>query len=202
MPRQRRGAIFVQKGKIIARVRWKNAEGKTKELERVAQNQAEAETLLKEILALSEKDTPSKSTKPLPSPPPIASSGSEENGYHRSFNELAAAYEAENLQPALIVDGHKVDGLKSLNNAKRNLRRMREAYGGMLLKNITYGHIKAYKLKRIREEYKVASVNRELEFQRAVFRWAELRDWIKKTPFKQGAPLINSSFRHTELKNH
>jgi integrase len=72
-------------------------------------------------------------------------------------------------------------------------------FGKQRIKTITHSDIEAYKLKRLDTPSKrggqrsIASVNRELEMLRAMFRFALRQGWLMRNPFSMGDSLISKA---------
>lgn len=116
-----------------------------------------------------------------------------------TFNEAAKAYEETRLQPAQYVGERKIAGLRSHTTPKRFLQTLREYFGKRHIKGITHADIEKFKLERLKTptykgtERAIASVNRELELLRALFRFAARSGWIIKSPFESGGTLISKA---------
>lgn len=177
MPRARTGSIIEKDGKIFVRVRWKDELGKVREIKRQAANRTEAQKLRRQMLTESES---------------LAAQQVREDAVH-TFNDLAQHYRQEKLKEAVLVEGRKVAGLKSLEDARRNVERLCEHFGAAKLHSIKHHHIRDYKMQKLKEEYAISSVHRELETLRAMLRLAELKGWLARSPFNAGEPLINKA---------
>jgi len=73
-------------------------------------------------------------------------------------------------------------------------------FGAMKIKAITYGDIQRFKASResipneaTGKPRSTTTINRELEPLRAVLGYAEQHEWISRSPFNKGAPLIRKS---------
>ncbi len=96
----------------------------------------------------------------------------------------------------------KVAGVRSLGPSLHYLNVLREYFGAKLLKNITHSEIEDFKAKRLKEpskrgERSITDVNRSLELLRTILSFAVRSDWMSKSPFDKGDPLIS---RADELK--
>lgn len=118
-----------------------------------------------------------------------------------TFERAAREYQKEHMQAAEIVNGRKISGLKNTNSPKIWLERLIEHFGKKPLRKIGAKEIRRYKALRLKtptlrnpeKTYAVASVNRELELLRAVFRYAQGHGWILKNPFILAKGLISKS---------
>lgn len=189
MPREKTGSIIERDGKFYARVTHIGVDGKRKAVWRKAETRTDAKKIRKELLrALDDR----------------GERGIE--GERLTFEELANRYEKLRLVSADIRNGRKTRGLKSLATAKGQLNVLREFFGKTLVRNLTHADIEQFKQTRLEtpittgdgenqqtRERAIASVNRELEMLRAVLRFAARQDWIRRSPFETGSPLISKA---------
>lgn len=182
--RERTGQIFqnLNSGKWIARVCYKNSNGKRTAVQRSANSKTEARNHLKNLL---EK---------------LTSGGRRLFEIEKlTFNSLADHYESHYAIPARFIDGRKVEGMRNLGRVKGFLKIFRAYFGETKLKEITYGDILAFRNSRLKVQthYKkvrnIATMNRELSCLRRVFNIAIRQDWIHKNPVTAGEPLIDVS---------
>lgn len=108
-----------------------------------------------------------------------------------TFAKVAERYEEVRLIPAQYVVDTKIAGLRSLRTSKAYLKRLVDHFGNARIRSITYSQVDEYRLKRLKEDVKIASVNRELALLRAVFNFAKRDGLIARTPFERGTPLIS-----------
>lgn len=108
-----------------------------------------------------------------------------------TFSELINKYEAERAQPAVIVQGRKVSGLKRIDDVRRHLRRLDQVFGKRMLQDLTYDDLLQRKLALCKKGYAISTVHRELEVARSLFRFAERRGLMNINPFNAGLPLIS-----------
>jgi integrase len=114
------------------------------------------------------------------------------------FSELADAYQAARLYPAKIVDGKKVGGIKSLGPVLCSLAALNDFFGKQRVQSIRHSDLVTYKQRRLEtrtihnKQRKIASVNRELELARAIFRFAMQECWLSISPFL-GEPVIDKA---------
>jgi integrase len=116
-----------------------------------------------------------------------------------TFCRLADCYKERRLFTAKIIHGRKVAGLKSLKTAEAELENLKQWFGTQRIKTITHSDVETYKLKRLEtrtkheRERSIASVNRELERLRAMFRFAIRQSWLMRSPFEMGDSLISKA---------
>jgi integrase len=116
-----------------------------------------------------------------------------------TFERAAREYAKEHIQPAEIVNDRKVSGLKRPGDAERWLETLIAHFGKKPIRKIGAKEIKQYKNQRLKTKtrrktnYSIASVNRELEILRAVFRFAHGHGWVLKNPFILSRGIINKA---------
>jgi hypothetical protein len=101
--REKRGQIFENKntGNWIARVCYKNSNGKKTAIQRTAESKSDAVKLLKQLL---EK---------------LENGGRDSIDAEKlTFNDLADYYEKHYAKPAKFVDDRKVEGMRDLSRVK------------------------------------------------------------------------------------
>jgi integrase len=167
-------------GTWIARVCYKNTNGKRTAVQRVAKNKSDAKKALKALLDTLEKG----GRKAI-------------DADRTTFNELCDFYEKHYLKPAHYVGGKKIVGLRSFPTVRGYIKVFRQHFGGIKLKNISYEHIRTYRIERHSTSTQqsvqrtIATVNRELAYLRRLLNIAERNDWVTKSPFKRGDSLIH-----------
>lgn len=118
-----------------------------------------------------------------------------------TFEFAAREYEREHMQPAEIVQGRKISGLKNDKSPKIWLETLTTHFGKKPIRKIGAKDILRYKNLRLKtptktnpkKTYAVASVNRELELLRSIFRFAQGHGWILKNPFVLSKGLISKA---------
>lgn len=186
MPRERKGAVINRGKTIYARVRYVDDFGKTKSIERKAENRTNAKVILKNLLReLDEKGEKGIEAQSL------------------TFRQLAEDYKSRKLIPAEYHgNGNnitKIAGLKSWKTPQGWLNTLIDHFGSKKVRSITHADIEDYKFKRlnkitVRETQRaIASVNRELELLRAILRFAVRQRWLSHSPFELGEPLISKA---------
>lgn len=182
--RERTGQIFQNKknSKWIARVCYKNTNGKRTAIQRETENKPEAKKALKMMLGTLEKG------------------GREAIDIEKlTFNDLADYYEKHYAKPAIFIENRKVEGLRDLGRVKGFVKQFRFYFGSRNLSKINYGDILNYRNQRlkIQTHYKkartIATMNRELAYLRRIFNIAQRQGWITKNPVNCGESLIDAS---------
>jgi integrase len=183
------GSIRTRAGKLFARVQYIGEDGKRRDKERPAKNRKHARELIIEM----RKELQQHGEPVL-------------DAHKMIFNELSERYSKLKLIPAVIVNGRKVAGLRSLAPQKAAMSALVSHLGRKQVRTIKHSDIEQYKLERLQtavrcgtdeddnpiyRQRSVAAVNRELELLRAVLRFAQREGWIVKSPFEMGAPLIS-----------
>jgi integrase len=177
-------------GRIYARIRWIDADGNRQERKYRAESVNGAKRILRK--KLEELDTP----------------GADLRDECRTFAQAAAEYEKIELVPAQYVDGHKVLGKKSTYTPKKILAMLVAHFGLMPIQSITRPDIEEFRRIRfatpvilhnkkgkvvVRRERSIRSVNYDLQVLRAVFYFAEAKDWLRASPQKLFRKLILTS---------
>lgn len=192
MARERTGFVVKRRnertGKIelFARVQYTDGTGKRREKMRRAENQTDANRIIKRLLE------------------ELGNTGEHGlDGERMLFRELAAHYQKRYLIPAQYHgegDGRrKVAGLRSYKSSQRFLDTLIEHFGGKRIRSITHDDLERFKMQRLTtptqrgSERAIASVNREFELMRAVLRFAQRQGWITRNPFEMGSPLISKA---------
>jgi integrase len=178
-----------QTGKWKAQVRVIWDDGTETALHRMARSKAAANALADKIAA------------------EIEATGGRVIAYAAALFLAFAAYYAETyLIPAKIIDGQKVEGLRTWKDMQGKLAVLVAHFGDMPLKEIRYGHLRAYKSKRLGTPTKgggqraVSSVNRELSLLQRMFNVAVREGWISKNPFTEGDPLAMASLEQKRTR--
>jgi hypothetical protein len=132
--RQRTGQIFedTKTGKWIARVCYRNTNGKRTAVQRIAKNKSEAKKALKTLLETLEKGGRTA----------IAAE-------RMRFNDLCDFYEKHYLKPAQYVAGKKIAGLRSFPTVRGYIKVFRQHFGGIKLKHLSYDHVRTYRIERL-----------------------------------------------------
>jgi integrase len=108
-----------------------------------------------------------------------------------TFAKVAERYEEVRLIPAQYVGDRKIAGLRSVRSPKISIKRLIKHFGAARICSITHSQIDEYRLKRLSEKLKIASVNRELALLRSIFNFAKQECIIARTPFEMGRSLIS-----------
>lgn len=183
------GSIRERNGKLFARIQYIGEDGKRRDKERPAENRKHA----REVITEMRRELKQHGEPVL-------------DAHKMTFNELSQRYSKLKLIPAVIVNGRKVAGLRSLGPQKAAMSALVSHLGRRQVRTIKHSDIEEYKLERLQtpvrcgtdeddepiyRQRSVAAVNRELELLRAVLRFAQREGWIVKSPFEMGAPLIS-----------
>jgi integrase len=190
MPRERKGSIVTKDGKLYARVRFKDENGKQRDIWRKAESRADARKLTRQLLREIEASTP----KQL-------------DAANMTFADLTNHYLEHYLQPAVYVGDKKVSGVRSIVTARTVVKPLIEHFGRHRLKSITYGQVRSYKQMRLQTptrqggQRSIATINRELGQLRRMFRIAVREQWMPRNPFSEGDALIslNDETQRTRL---
>jgi integrase len=162
------------KGKWIIRIQYfDETYGKNRYMERHAEKRSDA---------IDERDKLINDIK--------KSFGQIQTGERMTFEHLADYCEKHFYQPAVIVEGRKVAGVRSVNTAKTQLTILKSFFGKRLIKTITTESLTDYKLWRLKTDserknvpVKISTVNRELSAMRKMMRYAFGKGWIIKDIF-------------------
>jgi integrase len=199
MARERKGSVKVRKdGSIWARVTFIDDAGKRRDMMRRAQTRTEARKIIKRLLT------------------GLDQAGERViDGDRLTFAELAKVYAERKLIPAVYAgEGEhrrRVAGLRSHKSPRGFLHTLVENFGRKRVRSISHADVEAFKLLRLRTPRQrdghprsIAAVNRELEMLRAVLRYAVREGWLLRSPFEQGAPLIEkaSEVRRERVLTH
>lgn len=181
--KSRKGYVYQEKnGSWFARITFTDNSGKRRNIKRSAKNKSDGEEVLKKLI--NEFD----------------SGGIEKiNASKIDFNDLCDFYEKHYVTEAKYVNNRKITGLRSVSSVRGYIKVFRQHFGRMLLKNITYEHLRIYKISRLTtsthqsNQRSLSTVNREMAYLRRILNIAERNDWINKNPFKKGDALIHIS---------
>ncbi len=126
----------------------------------------------------------------------VKSHGQIQTGERMTFENLADISEKNFYKPAVIVEGRKVDGVRSHKTAEGQIKTLKKFFGKRLIRQITTESLTDYKLWRIengsenktyknteKRPIKLATVNRELSTMRRMMRFAYGKGWILKDIF-------------------
>lgn len=102
------------------------------------------------------------------------------DGREMTFSKLAVWYKAEFVVAPLYVNGKKIAGMRTFETERRKIDRLTEVFGKMFIDEIDEFALRRYKLKRLKTGLKSASVNREFETVRAMFKKAVKQKWLKE----------------------
>jgi integrase len=185
------GSIRERNGKLFARIQYIGEDGKRRDKERPAENRKHA----RELIAEMRRELKQHGEPVL-------------DAHKMTFTELSERYSKLRLIPAVIVNGKKVAGLRSLGPPKAAMTILVSHFGRKQVRTIKHSDVEEFKLERIQTPVRcgtdeddnpiyrprsIATVNRELELLRAVLRFAQREGWIVRSPFEMGLPLISKA---------
>ncbi|HUF04341.1 MAG TPA: site-specific integrase [Aridibacter sp.] len=127
-------------------------------------------------------------------------------GERMTFTDLSAICAKEFYSKAVIVDGRKIEGVRSHRTAKNYLKVLNEFFGKMLIGQITTETLREYRRWRLKNgsrrpeiqaskrfvPIKIATINRELSAMRRMMRFAHSKGWTARDIFL-GSSIINKS---------
>lgn len=131
------------------------------------------------------------------------SHGGVTKGSRMTFNDLADTLEQSHYKEAVIVEGIKTEGVRSLAPVRSYLKVLREYFGKQRIGDITTVHLKAYRKWRLKmgsrrpeviasgdfRAVKLTTVNRELQTMRMMMNYALAQGWVSRDIF-YGAKVI------------
>ena len=183
MAKERSGYVFQDKdGFWYARITFTAENGKRRNVKRRAKTKTEA----RETLWKLRREYADHGEKII-------------DGDRVTFNELAKIYEEQRLQKAQYKGERKISGRRSYLAPQGYVRTLKTHFGLRKIKSITHNDVDKFRTLRLNtpineeKERSIASVNRELEVLRAMFRFAVRQGWIIRSPFDLGEPLISKS---------
>lgn len=116
--------------------------------------------------------------------------GQSQTGERMSFNNLTDICEKVFYKEAIIIEGRKIAGVRSLASVKSEIASLRAFFGKRLIHNITTESLIDYKLFRLKTVsertnrfVKLSTINRELARMRKMMRYAYGKGWILKDIF-------------------
>ena len=182
MARKRTGSLVARHGAKYIRVQYTDAQGRRRDRMRKVQDPKKWRSEREQFLLELEQEQ-------------------AETGVSASmlFSDLADFFEREYVKPPMYVDGQKVSGYRSYKTVLGYLKPIRAHFDSMELHRINYEDLRAFRNSRLatstirNRPRTIASVNRELSFLRRMFRIAERKKWLVKSPFRDGDALY--SFR-------
>lgn len=183
MSRPRKGSIVRRNGALYVRVTWVDPDtGRQKAKEKKINHESEAPVAIHELEKLRKNVGPEVF-----------------DGEKMTFRQLAEKYAKERHKPAVIVNGRKIEGLRSLKQSQGFLRTLVEHLGRKKIQDLTHSEIERYKKQRLATptvrgtQRSITAVNRELEELRKALKFALQKGWIYRNPFIMGNPLINKA---------
>src|SRR5207237_6499797 len=126
------GSIRERNGKLFARIQYIGEDGKRRDKERPAENRKHARELITEMRReLKQHGEPVL------------------DAHKMTFSELSERYSKLKLIPAVIVNGKKVAGLRSLGPQKAAMSALVSPLGRRQVRTIKHSDIEEYKLDRL-----------------------------------------------------
>lgn len=130
--------------------------------------------------------------------------GKVRHGERMTFNDLADICEEAIYKPAVIRNGEKISGVKSLKPVLSNLKHLRSYFGPRLISSITPQSLMDYRDKRMEPQFpkggkggavqlKVATIHRELSVMRRMMRYAHRNEWLTRDVFYNADGLFKIS---------
>ena len=163
--------------KLYARVQLRQPDGTWKTYLKPAKNKTHADQLAGEML----EDYKVRKTGFV-------------EGESMTFEYLADWYKKiHSIPPVYAPDGSKISGIRTFEAERRRLDKLKEFFGKILIKNIDEDVLMRYKRKREKDKMAAATINRDLEILRAMFRKAVRRRWLRESPFDFGEKLIEKA---------
>lgn len=181
--RNREGNIVEKNdGRIYARIQFIDETGRQRDKYRRAENRTQARLFIREM----RRELETGGTETL-------------TADKITFTDLVKTYSQTKLVAAVVIDGRKVSGLRSVENTKQFLKPLTAFFGRKSLRTIRPGDIERYRTERLNtltihdRQRKISSVNRELELLRAMFNYAVREQWIIRNPFSGDKSFIQKS---------
>lgn len=178
------------KGRWVIRIQYVNPlTGKTQSMERHADKKSEAGDERDRLIIDIRK-----------------SHGQIKKGEKMTFRELTAVCLERFYRPAVLLDGRKVEGVRSTNTANNHINVLNQFFGDQMIGQITTDHLREYRLWRIemgsrhpsirpedeKKPIKLATINRELSAMRRMMRFAFSQGWVTRDIFFK-AEVIDTS---------
>lgn len=171
-----------EKGRWYYRYQFTDANGKRRNVRRLATSESNAKAELRK--ALNKQDQQGERAI---------------EGDRLRFAKLIEIYTKKKVFAAKYVGETKVGGLRSLAHVEMLIKTLSGYFENKLVKSITHSDVEQFKLKRLntlksnKEQRAIASVNRELECLRSVMNFAKREGFILFSPFERGSSLISKA---------
>lgn len=180
MSKERTGYVFPRGETWVARVTYTDSTGTRRNISRSFPTKSEANKGLKSLV----KNLDEKGSRFV-------------NFEHQTFADLADYYEKHYLIEPVYIEDRKVAGLRSYQSLKRRLNLLKDHFGKRKLRQMTYGDIEQFKREYLAkpthrgETRSLADAHRVLTLLRSMLKVAEREDWITRSPFGRGKPLVS-----------
>ena len=167
---------------LYVKLRWQDASGQKHAKEYKVKNKTEQRLRIAEL----EKEYGQSDSRALSS-------------IGLTLKEAFAEYAKARIQPAQYRDGRQISGMRSHETSEIHGRIICENIGHLILREIRYGDLDAYRIKRLNtpnkwgQPRKIGSVNREMTVLSAFLSWCVRQGYIDRNPFHQGEPLIRQA---------
>jgi integrase len=192
MPRSREGSVYENKKRkcYIAQLDWTDDQGKRRQRKRQVASKTEGKTLIKKWLRELEEE------------------GSAYLDAERlTFKEAAEEYKLVRLVEPVYRGGKKVAGQRGWEFARYRLVHIIEYFGSRRLRSITYADVEKYRNERLATPVErtglprsIADVNRSLALLSGLFTYCVQKEWLTRSPFSKGKPLIESSLENVRQR--
>lgn len=130
--------------------------------------------------------------------------GNIRGGERMTFNQLTDLCEKAFYKPAVIRNGEKISGVRSLKPVQSHIKHLREYFGPRLISAITPQSLMDYRDKRMEPQpakapggeliqLKIATIHRELSVMRRMMRHAHRNEWVIRDVFYNAEGLFKIS---------
>jgi integrase len=180
MAKERSGYVFEEQGKWYARLTYTEPSGQRRNIKRRAEGKTDAKAVLKQLLSELEDH-----------------GGKSLDASRMTFNDFADYFSSHYVQPAHVINGRKVAGLKDWKHYRTYITVFRSHFSRRLLREIRYEDLCAFRKERLNtktqyeRERSVTSVNREMAALRRMFNVAAKNQFVIRSPFDCGDGLIS-----------
>lgn len=134
------------------------------------------------------------------------SAGQIRVGERMTFNQLADRCKTEFYRPAILRDGKKISGVRSINAVLSQIDHLKKFFGKRQINSITLESLTRYKEHRtsqpigsartaeaMKKKVAIATVNRELAVMRKMMRYAYREGWLLRDVFYNAKVIETSS---------
>lgn len=121
------------------------------------------------------------------------SHGGIREGERMTFARLTEICRKQFYKPAVIENGVKTEGVRSLPSILSALKNLNQYFGKRRIGEITTESLFDYKQRRKKQGVKIATVNRELEAMRRMMRYALSKGWLVRDIFFGAKVIVTSA---------